>query len=64
LVGITNGDLSVTSIEDAIKHKNKFNAMTVKVLESLSVWVIDVNFYIKKGNLDARSGRKNQTRNK
>ncbi|MDR2616403.1 MAG: ATP-dependent 6-phosphofructokinase [Endomicrobium sp.] len=37
LVGITNGELSVTSIEDAVKHKKKFNDSTVKVLGDLSV---------------------------
>jgi 6-phosphofructokinase 1 len=37
LVGITNGKLSVTSIEDAVKHKKKFDDSTVKMLENLSV---------------------------
>ena len=37
LVGITNGKLSVISIENAVKHKKKFNDSTVKVLKNLSV---------------------------
>lgn len=36
LVGITKGDLSITSIESAIKHKKEFNKDTVKVLKNLS----------------------------
>jgi 6-phosphofructokinase 1 len=37
LVGITKGDLSITSIETAIKHKKEFNKDTVKVLKNLAV---------------------------